>query len=296
MVHYKRSPGEIIFTVFNHLFMVFIAFVCVVPLWHVLVASFSDPTAVNLSSGLILLPKGQIQTVAYQLIMKYEKIWIGYRNTIMYIIGSCTVTGLMTVLAGYAFSKKTFYYRNKFMMIITFTMMFHGGMIPTFMVIKKIGFLDTPLALIIPGCLSVFNIIMMRTAIQNVPISLSEAAKMDGASELAILFRVILPLCKPTIAVILLFTAIGKWNDWYSAMIYLPNATNLYPLQMFLREILITETQSVTSLEDAEKSTALYKTLTQYATIIVSTVPILCVYPFVQKYFVTGMTIGAVKG
>lgn len=296
MAHYKKSKGERIFTIFNYAFMLLIIVICVAPLWHVLMASISDPTQVGVTNGLILWPLGNLDVTAYKLILRYQKIWLGYRNTILYIIAQCAITGVLTVIGGYIFSRKRFYYRNAFMMLISFTMLFNGGMIPTYMVVRKLGMLDTPLALLIPGALSVFNIIMMRTSMQGISDSLEDAARIDGAGEFTVMFKVILPLCKATLAVILLFTAIAKWNDWYTALLYLPTAKEFYPLQMFLREILITSSDSMSNSASASEATALYKELIQYASIIVSTLPILCIYPFVQKYFVTGITIGAVKG
>ena len=292
---FKKSKGRIAFTVFNYLFMVFIVLISIVPLWHVLMGSISDPTLVNIAKGLILKPLGDISMAAYKMLLQYQGIWIGYRNTIFYIVAQCLITGLMTVIGGYVFSRKRFYYRNKIMMFISFTMLFNGGTIPTYMVIRKLGMLDTIWALLIPGAMSVFNIIMMRTAMQGVSDALEDAARMDGANDFDIMFKILLPLCKATLAVIILFTAVGKWNEWYSALLYLPTKTELYPLQMFMREILITQTSDITS-SSANAGYSLYKDLIQYASIIVTTVPILCIYPFVQKYFVTGITIGAVKG
>lgn len=185
------------------------------------------------------------------------------------------------------------------MMILSFTMLFNGGMIPTYMVIRHLGMLDTPAAMVIPGALGVFNILIMRTSMQSISDELEDAARIDGAGDFTIMFKIILPLCKATFAVIMLFTAVGKWNDFMSALLYLPSRTDLYPLQMTLRTILFnisTATQDMTaSSTEMLNSTSLYQKSIEAAVIVVSTVPILCVYPFVQKYFVKGMTLGAVK-
>ena len=181
------------------------------------------------------------------------------------------------------------------MLMISFTMLFNGGMIPTYMVIRSLKMIDTPFAMVIPGCLTVFNILLMRTSMQEIPDELEEAARIDGASELTVMFRVILPLCKATFAVIMLFTAVAKWNDYMSAMLYLPTASEYYPLQMILREILVTSTTDITSTTSIQNSMSIYKHAVEYAAIVVSTLPILCIYPFVQKYFVSGVTLGAVK-
>lgn len=178
--------------------------------------------------------------------------------------------------------------------IISFTMLFNGGMIPTYMVVRDLHMLDTRWAMLIPSALNVFYIIIMRTSIQTIPDSLEESATIDGAGELTIMFKIILPLSKATFAVILLFIAVAKWNEWFPALLYLSDNSR-YPLQMFLRDILIKQTD-FTSSSDALDQTQLYKVLVKYCVIVVSTLPILCVYPFVQKYFVTGVMIGSVKG
>ena len=228
------------------------------------------------------------------MILKYGTIWRGYANTILYIVLSCVLTGLSTIIAGYVFSRKKMRYRNFFMMFISFTMLFNGGMIPTFMVLKKLGLVDTVGVMCIPGMLSVFNILLMRTAMEGIADALEDAARIDGAGEFRIMFQIVLPLCKATFAVIMLFTVVAKWNDYFSALLYLTKRTDLYPLQMILRQILFDSSSSITSSADVASATV-YEKSVQYATIVVSTLPILVVYPFVQKYFVTGMTLGAVK-
>ena len=279
--------------IFAVLFSIGILIACLLPLWHVLMASISDPTAVSTHTGFVLWPLKNIDLTAYEIILNYEKLWRGYRNTILYIFLSCGITTVLSVIAGYVFSRKSFYYRNKFMMFITFTMMFNGGTIPSYLVIRKLGMLDTIWALIIPGCLSVFNIILMRTAIEGVPNELVESARIDGASEMSIIFRIIIPMIVPTIAVVVLFTAVGVWNNWYNALLYLPTRQDLYPLQMALRDILVNTNTANDSITASNMTRYFFSV--QYASIVVSTVPILCVYPFVQKYFVKGLTIGAVK-
>jgi putative aldouronate transport system permease protein len=256
----------------------------------------SNPTALNTHRGLLMLPAQNFDFTPYKIIIKYQKLWAAYLNTIIYIVSSCLLTGLLTTLAGYVFSRKRLYFRNTFMLIISFTMLFNGGMIPTYMVIRKLGLIDSPLSMIIPGALTVFNIIIMRTSLENIPAELEEAARMDGASDLKILFRIILPLCKATFAVIMLFTAVYRWNDYFSALLYLPTKSEYYPLQMVLRQILITAKVDLTSTaNDVQNASSIYAKQVEYASIVVSTLPILCVYPFAQKYFVTGMTLGAVK-
>ena len=291
----KQSISRKVFVLFNTLIMIMLCFICVVPIWHVIMASISEPVKVDMSSGFILKPLGQVSLKAYKIIAQYKGIWIGYRNTLFYVFAQCAITSCMSVIAGYVLSRPRFRYRGALMAMITFTMLFNGGMIPTYMVVKNLGLLDTYGAILIPGALQVFHIIIMRTAIAGIPASLEESARIDGAGEFAIMWKIILPLCKATFAVIILFVAVAKWNEWFSALLYLPTAKDKYPLQMYLREILIKSTD-VSNAADAMEDAALYKTLVKYASIVVTTLPILCIYPFVQKYFVTGVMVGSVKG
>lgn len=291
----RRSFSQIIFDVVNTAIMILLCIICIIPLWHVVMASISEPAQVDMATGFILRPLGNVSTKAYSLIMQYRGIWTGYRNTIFYAVAQCIITSFLSVIAGYVLSRKRFRYRGVLMGMITFTMLFNGGMIPTYMVVKNLGMLDSYSALLIPSALQVFFIIIMRTAIEGIPDSLEESARIDGAGEMTVMLKVILPLCKATFAVIILFVAVGKWNEWFSALLYLPTAKDKYPLQMFLREILIQST-TVSNAADAMESAALYKTLAKYASIVVTTLPILCIYPFVQKYFVNGVMVGSVKG
>lgn len=289
--HFSRK----IFVAFNTLFMIFLSFICLLPIWHVIMASISDPVKVDTTNGFILRPLGRVSLEAYHIIARYSGIWRGYLNTLFYMVAQCLITGALSVLTGYILSRPRFRFRNVLMGIITFTMLFNGGMIPTYMIVRKLGLLDTYAALLIPGALQTFNIIVMRTAIAAIPNSLEESARIDGAGEFTIMWKVIFPLCKATFAVIILFVAVGKWNEWFSALLYLPTARNKYPLQMYLREILI-QSADVTNAQEAMDNAALYKTLVKYSSIVVSTLPILCIYPFVQKYFVTGVMMGSIKG
>ncbi len=296
----KKKIGDYIFDTFNYILLAIIAFICVVPIVHVCMASVSEPALVDKASGFILYPLGKPSFNAYKIIMRYKNIWIGYKNTIIYVVAQCLITSILTIIAGYITSRKRFRYRNVLMMFLAFTMLFNGGMIPTYMVVNKLGLLNTRAALLVPQAMGVFYIIIMRTAIMAIPDSLEESARMDGAGELTIMFKIILPLCKATFAVIILFIAVGKWNEWFPALLYLPTARDLYPLQMFMREILISATNSTSSVQanagDLMDNAQMYKTLVKYGAIVVSTLPILLVYPFCQKYFVTGVMVGSVKG
>lgn len=291
----KASVSRIIFLIFAYALLIAIAFVCLMPIWHVAMASISNPSYLSVNKSIIILPLHNADFTAYKIIGNYQKLWMSYRNTIVYIVLQCVITGVLTVMAGYVFSRKRLFFRNGFMMFISFTMLFNGGMIPLYMVVRKLGMLDTIWAMLIPGALNVFNIILMRTAMQGISDELEDAARVDGAGDVTIMFRIILPLCKATFAVVMLFTIVGKWNEYMPALLYLPTKTELYPLQMVLRTILFNSSKEITSSTDAISGMALYGRNVEYAVIVASTLPILCVYPFVQRYFVTGVTLGAVK-
>ena len=293
----RESLSRKVFQIFNYTLLFLICIACVLPLWHVYMASISNPALVEKYNGFILWPLGGVSFNGYEIIAKFKSLWRGYGNTLFYVAVQCLLTGFLALLAGFVLSRKKLRYRNAMMMFMLFTMMFNGGTIPTYMVIRNLGLLDSRLALILPMALPVFHVIIMRTSIQAIPEALIESAQMDGASTLTVIFKIVLPLCKATFAVILLFVAIYKWNEWYPALLYLPKAREKYPLQMVLREILIlNQSDTVSNAADLTDNLQLYKTLVKYCAITVSTAPILLVYPFIQKYFVTGVMVGSVKG
>lgn len=217
-MHYKITVSRAVFMSFAVVLLVLISLVCLAPLWHVLMGSLSNPTQVGITQGLILYPLQNLDTHAYSIILTYQRLWNGYLNTFIYIFLQCVLTGVATIVAGYVFSRNRFRFRNTFMLIISSTMLFNGGMIPMYMVVRSLGLLDTRWAIVVPGMLSVFNIIIMRTAMQGISDALEEAARLDGANDFTIMFRIILPLCKSTFAVIMLFSAVAKWNDFMSAL------------------------------------------------------------------------------
>jgi putative aldouronate transport system permease protein len=295
----KSGPGKLTFDIFNYSFMILIAFVCIAPILHVLFMSISEPRFVNTKSGIMLWPEGKISFNGFRLIFRNPNIAGGYLNTIFYVTVGTAISMLLTVIAGYVLSRKKLKYRNVLMFFVTFTMLFNGGLIPFYLLVRNLGLLNTRSALLFPNALSVMNIIIMRTAFLAVPDSLEESAHLDGASDLTILFVVLLPLVKATFAVIALFYAVGKWNEWFFASIFIKD-NSLKPLQLFLREILL-QNQDATGgggiqTQIIADNLDIYRPLIKYATIMVSTIPILCVYPFVQKYFVTGVMIGSIKG
>ena len=294
----RRTVGKTVFDIINYTVLAAIGIACILPMWHVLAASFSQPAKLLAARGTILWPLGNATAEGYRLVFNNTNIATGYGNTLIYV--ACfTVIGLIgTLIAGYILSRPYFMFKNIIVFIVTFTMMFNDDMVPTFIVIRDLHMYDTRWAIILPGAISVFNIIIMRTSIQGIPNSLEESAKLDGAGNMTILFRIFVPLLKATIAVIILYLAVGMWNSWFQAMLYLRN-TSLYPLQLILREILIRNDTSkimqdggMQNRQDIDQ----YQRLVQYCTTIVATLPILCIYPFVQRFFVTGVMIGSLKG
>ncbi len=295
----NKSIGSRVFNFINIIFFAFVIVACLAPVWHVFCASFSDAGWVLNQSG-IIWRINDFNLTGYQLVFENKNIWTGYANTFLYVIASTALGMLLTVMGAYALSRKEFLWANPVMLGISFTMLFSGGIIPSYILVTQtLDMYDSRWALIIPTCMNAFNLILVRTALQNVPASLEESAMLDGAGRMTILFRIMLPLVKATLATVILYFVIGNWNSWFNAMIYL-RTRDKFPLQLVLREILITAsdqaaTGTVTSSTETG-DTALYRQLTQYCTIIVSTVPIFIFYPFIQKYFESGVMIGAIKG
>lgn len=287
----KRSFGENIFNILNIIFMLFIIVVTLYPMLHVLFASFSKSSLLMKHQGILLWPQG-FSTAAYANVIKNQMIPIGYKNTLFIVIVGVFINIVLTALGAYFLSRKDQVLTKYIMIFILFTMFFSGGMIPSYLNVRSLGLYDSIWALIIPSAISTFNMIIMRTAFLGIPDSLEESAKLDGASHWTILFRIYIPLSKAVIAVLVLYYGVGHWNSWFNAMLYINNR-DLYPLQLILREILISNdmSQMLNVNVDVEQIADTIK----YAVIIVSTVPILCLYPFLQKYFVKGALVGAIK-
>jgi putative aldouronate transport system permease protein len=267
---------------------------------YVLFASFSDPLSLMKHSGGLVAPLLPPTLQGYMLVFQNPNILTGYKNTLFYVIVGTLLNVFFTAMAAYVLSRKQFLWRNIIMALITFTMFFSGGMIPSFILVRSIGLYNSRWAIILPGLVSTYNMIITRTSMSVIPDSLEESAKLDGAGDFTIFIRIIMPLAKATIAVITLYYAVAHWNSWFSALIYLQDRGK-YPLQMFLREILLSNdmtnmTNEATSTGQNADVVYMARELVQYATIIIATVPILCVYPFIQKYFVKGVMIGSVKG
>lgn len=289
----RKSWGERWFDGGNTLFMIGLSLVTLYPLIYVLFSSLSSPEAVVQNRGLLLYPKG-FNLEAYRLVFANPNITTAYFNTLVYVIAGTITNLVMTSLGAYALSRRNVMWKNAVMFMIVFTMFFEGGLIPLYLLVNKLGMLDSRMALIIPTAVSAFNLIIMRTAFQGVPVSLEESARLDGASDWVILFRVVLPLSLPVVAVMILFYGVYHWNSWFPAMIYL-QTRELFPLQLILREILIANDTSNMAGNVASADTMPVGETIKYATIIVATLPILLLYPFLQRFFMKGVMIGAIK-
>lgn len=290
----KHSNFEKIFDLFNVLLLGVLSLVFLYPIVYVAFASLSDPAQLVRHTGILLWPQG-FSLSGYEMVWSNPNIGKGYMNTIFYVIVGTAINLLLTSMGAYVLSRKGFYLRRILTMGVVFTMYFSGGLIPFYLTVKGFGLYDSRLALILPVAINTWNLIVMRTSMAQIPASLEEAAKIDGANDFGILFRIFIPVIKSTMAVIILFYAVQHWNSWFNAMIFL-RERGKYPLQLFLREILLSGSMmDVTAVGGEDVNNALTLSLLKYCTIVVSTLPILLIYPFLQKYFAKGVMIGSVK-
>lgn len=291
----KKSRDDKIFDFFLYLIAGMLILVTLYPMYFIVIASFSDPTAVS-SGELFFLPKG-INFKAYKELAGYTKLWIGYRNTILYVIAGTIITLVVNIPAAYALSRKGLYGKKFFTFFYLIPMFFTGGLIPTYLAVKDFGLLDTFWVMVVPFSVVTYYIIVGRTFFNNtIPEDLWEAAQLDGCGYLGFFFSVVLPLSKAVIAVIALWAAVGQWNSYFNALIYL-RSENLQPLQIVLRNILISnQTISAMTTGAAAVEAKQMADLIKYAVIVVSSAPIMCMYPFVQKYFNQGVMLGSLKG
>ena len=267
----------------------------IVPIIYVVVASFMDPTILQ-NKGISFQLKDWTLT-GYKRVLENKMIWVGFRNSILYSLGFTVFSVAVTILAAYPMSKKEFVGRKFFNVIFVITMFFGGGLIPTYLVVSNLNMLNTPWAVIVPGACNVWNMILARTYFQSIPKELREASAVDGASELVHFFKILLPVCKPIIAVLALYQFVGMWNSYFDALIYIDDA-NLQPLQLVLRSILIQNTPEPGMVSDIQSMAEMAKVaeLLKYSTIVISSIPLLVMYPFFQKYFDKGIMVGSVKG
>lgn len=293
----KKIDPDKVFSFLNAALLIIFSFLFLYPIIFSISCSISNPASV-MNNEVVFLPIG-IDFTAYAKILVANDILIGYRNTVLYTVVGTVFSVLITIMAAYPLSRRDFYGRRFFSVMFIITMYFSGGLIPTFLLVKDLGIYDTFWAFILPGMVSVINIFIMRTSFESsIPEQVFEAAHIDGCSKIGILIKIVIPLSGPVIAVITLFYAVGYWNSYFNALIYLQDE-KLFPLALVLRDILTKNSVStlIGMLPPGSRSdAALYGVNMKYAAIVVATLPILCIYPFAQKFFVKGVMIGAVKG
>ncbi len=290
------SLSDKIFYIVTGILLTIIFIAVLYPCIFVLSASFSAGSAVQ--SGKVFLLPVDFNLNGYKVVLKTPDVWIGFRNSLFYTVSSTVISVAMTMTAAYCLSRKDVPGSNFIMLLFTFTMFFGGGLIPNYLLIRSLGFLNTAWAIIIPGAINTYNLIVARTFIRNsIPEELLEAATIDGCSDINYFIRILLPLSKSIIAVLTLFYGVAQWNSYFNPMIYL-NEKSLYPLTIFLKEILLSSQIDPSTLSDPESAALLIDmaNIIKYALIVVSMVPVMIIYPFVQKYFVKGVMIGSVKG
>ena len=291
----EKSKGYKIFTLFNTLLMLFVAAVCLYPFYYIIVASVSDPSTLMRHRSWLVWPVGEPTLDGYRMVLNNRRVFSGFANTFRILGLGLLFNITLTALGGYVLSLNNLLLRKPLTLIVIFTMYFSGGLIPSYLNIRDLGLMNSLWALILPGAVSTSNLIIMRSAFMAVPESLTDAAKIDGAGHFQVLFRILLPLVKATMAVMVLYYGVAHWNSWFSASIYLRDNTK-YPLQLVLRNILLRSQQQDMLSDVPMAQTPQAMLLIKYSLIVVSSVPVICIYPFLQRFFQKGIMIGAVKG
>ncbi|WP_240418267.1 carbohydrate ABC transporter permease [Paenibacillus periandrae] len=289
------SLGSKIFDVCNIAVLLLLIFITVYPIYYIFIVSISDGNLVT--RGLIKLLPMDITFDAYLVVFKNPKIWQAYGNTLLYTTVGTTINVILTALCAYPLSRKDFYGRNIFIFMVAVTMFISGGLIPVYLVVQKLGLIDTMWALMLPTAISTFNMIIMKTYFEGIPVALQESAYLDGANELQVLWKIILPLSLPVMATMVLFYAVHHWNSFFPALIYL-NDSDKFPVQVLLRNIVIAGefADQTADVGSASSNFRVVATNYKFAVIIITVLPILVAYPYLQKYFVKGAMIGALKG
>lgn len=295
MVKTRYSGQDKILLTIGYILLGLFVVAIIVPMIYIVVASFMDP--ITLQNKGITFDLSKWTTTAYERVMSNSQIWIGFKNAVIYSIVFTVVSVVVTLLAAYPLSREDFKGRGIFNIIFMITMFFGGGLIPTYLIVSNLGLVDSMWAVILPGAFSVWNMTIARTYYRGIPKELREAADVDGANELTFFFKILLPVCTPVIAVLALWQFVGMWNSYFDAMIYL-NDSAKQPLQLVLRSILIQNQPESGMISDMQSTAARAQLaeLLKYATIIISSLPLLIMYPFFQKYFDSGIMAGAVKG
>lgn len=290
----KRIKSDLVFNIVIYGLSALLLLITLYPVYYVVIASFSDANAVG--AGKVIFWPVDFTLIAYKELIAYEALWIGYRNTILYTIGFVIASLFVNVTAGFALSRKELPGRNWISKVYMLPMFFGGGMIPTFIIIQKIGLLNNPLSQILPSAVAIYYIIVARTFFTNsIPEELWDASQIDGCGVIQYFVKIVLPLSKAILAVIALWSAVAQWNSYFNAMLYL-NDENLGTLQLALRKVLILNDMSMGAGGRGFTERAQLAVLLKYASAVVSSAPIMCMYPFVQKYFNQGVMVGSVKG
>ena len=284
------KPGDVAMDVVIYTLLILLTLITMYPIWYVIVASFSNSRDIAMAGNILLWPS-KIELGAYEMVFKDKSILRGFKNSVIVLVGSLPINIVMTLLCGYFMSCPKVFGKKVIVAFIMLTMYFGGGLIPTYLNIKDLGLYDTMWALILPGALNVYNAIICKTSIEAIPDSLKESAYLDGATDFQVIFKIVIPLIKATLAVLTLYYGVWHWNSWFGASIYL-NSDKYLPLQNVLRSILLANS-GAENLGDVFND---YAETIKYAAIVVSTLPIMCIYPFLQKYFAKGALVGAVKG
>ena len=291
----KHSLGDKIFLIAGYVILGAFVLAIIVPMIYIIVASFMDP--ITLQNKGIVLDISKWTLTAYERVMTNTQIWVGFKNAVVYSVLFTAISVFITMLCAYPMSRSDFKGRKIFNAIFMITMFFGGGLIPTYLLISSLGMLDSMWAILLPGAFSVWNMIIARTYYRGIPTELREAADVDGANEVVFFFKILIPVCTPLIAVLALWQFVGMWNSYFDAMIYLDSASK-QPLQLVLRSILIQNKPDAGMISDMQSTAqrAQLAELLKYATIIISSLPLLVMYPFFQKYFDAGIMVGSVKG
>lgn len=295
-INIKEGRTDRWFNIINYVILALFLITVLYPLLFIVSASFSSPNAVT--SGRVWLWPVEPSLEGYAAVFKHKLIWSSFRNSVFYTVAGTLINVILTVMAAYPLARRDLFGKNAFMLLFVFTTIFSGGLIPSYILVKDLGMLNTVWAMILPSALSVFNVIIARTYFKTtIPDELLEAAQLDGCNDFKFVWQIVIPLSGPIIAVIMLYSAVGYWNQYFNALIYLKQPS-LYPLQLVLREILVqneVDVSMLSNLEDQASREGL-RSLLKYSLIVVSSVPLLVVYPFVQKHFVKGVMIGSLKG
>ena len=292
----RKSPGDRAFNIFAYCLVIFLTLIVLLPMMNIIAASLSGSDA--LLAGRVYFWPVAPTISNYIAMLRYKSVWLGYRNTVFYTLLGTAINVAMTMVCAFPLSQRSFSGRKFLSLVFFVPMIFSGGMIPNYLLIRDLGMLNTVWSLVIPGAINITNMIIARTFIQStIPETLAEAATLDGCSPARYFFSFVLPLSTTIIAVISMYYAVGHWNSYFNALLYITRR-DMYPLQLFLREILVQSSFDSTSIDDPDiiKQMKNLQATLKYVTIVVSTLPLMLIYPFVQKYFIKGVMIGSIKG